>query len=115
MIFMKRFAANKIYLSADNVTSNAYMQVSSESVLEKVVPLKEAQECHSTPFYNGILLPVPEEEVSSYKGCPLNKVFRELFGERKISEGSRVEGVTLVYGKGVLVNQDDCEWQCRGL
>lgn len=112
---MKRFAANKIYLSEAVYVSNAYLQVDSDGRVERIISLNDEQECHSTPFYNGMILPFAVEQVVVFRSKPLKEVIRALFQKQKISEGDPIDGLTLVYGKDVLVNPDDDAWKCRGL
>ena len=112
---MKRFAANKIYLSEESYSSNAYLQVGQVGRVERIASLNDVQECHSTPFYNGLILPFAVERVAAFRPKPLKEVIGELFQKREISEGDLVEGLTLVYGKNVLVDPDDDAWACRSL
>ena len=56
---MKRFGANKIYLSENECFVNSVIELDDDGRLIRVVRLEDSDELASTPFYNGVIAPFP--------------------------------------------------------
>ncbi|MBO4530257.1 MAG: hypothetical protein IK017_12365 [Paludibacteraceae bacterium] len=95
---MKRFAANRIYLSVSDVFTNAIIELSDDKKLLQVNLLSEVSEIHSTPFYNGILLPFDKETCLQCLKDYLNDTLHTLFMERVFHIGDDVTSLSLLSG-----------------
>ena len=95
---MRRFAANRIYLSESDTFTNAIIELSDNRKVLSVKLLSEVSEIHSTPFYNGILLPFDKERCLRCLKEELNDTLHTLFMEQSFSVGDEISSLTLLSG-----------------
>mgnify|MGYP006873024478 FL=1 len=60
---MKRFAANRIVLSRNYSKTNAVVELLDNGVVHRFESITVDADWHSTPFYNGLILPFDREEI----------------------------------------------------
>ena len=102
---MKRFAANKVYLSENEVYTNSYVEIDEDGKFLKVAKLSDEQsEICFTPFYNGVLLPFSKEEIqhSLATASDSQSLVSQLFKGEKIGSGTLINEITLLEGDSLL-------------
>lgn len=95
---MRRFAANRIYLSESDTFTNAIIELSDNRKVLSVKLLSEVSEIHSTPFYNGILLPFDKETCLQCIKDHLYETLHTLFMGRVFHIGDDVTSLSLLSG-----------------
>lgn len=93
---MKRFAANKIFLSEHQIYTNAVIELSDTGVLTHITSLSESSEIHSTPFFNGIILPFSSLDCQKHLTADLSSFIRNLFNGKEYKTNDTISALTLI-------------------
>ena len=103
---MKRYAANKIYLSEDIYYTNAIIELDDNHTLTNVMLLSDSLELHSTPFFNGIILPFNASYCKTHLQNTWHESLHAIFNHQVLKPGDNIPNLSLLSGK-LLLSQED--------
>lgn len=112
---MKRYAANKIYLSQTVSFSNAVLEIADDNSLVRTDVLSDVSELHSTPFFNGIIVPYSSDWCKANLTDNLTDSLKRIFNTDTFLTGDTISSLTLISGPKLLSQGDTTNIQIKSL